>query len=160
MSKTDTQSKNKDRILEIVNGLDRPGKDAVLDYLGSSSYFTRGCYNHHRERGGLAAHSLEVYDHMCAHAGSLPPDGIAVAALFHALGKTRRQDGRGHGIISLEILDSCGFPLTRDERLAIGKHHAVSLDFLTCPLRRALSLADSRSTCLWKRAHRGQKRRK
>ena len=148
----------KDQILGILAGIDRAGMDAVIHYLNASNYFRRGCYNHHREYGGLAAHCLEVYTYMCAHALSLPSDSIAVAALFHDLGKTRRSDGRGHGRRSLDILDGCAFPLTDDERTAIGRHHDRSLDFVICPLRRILSLADCDSTRRWKMARRAQDR--
>ena len=146
-------TEHRDRIVAILRDLGRPGTDAVIDYLDSSNYYTRGCYSHHKECGGLAQHSIEVYEHMCAHAGGLPAGSIAVAAFFHDLGKTRRQDGRGHGRRSLDILDECGYALTEDERTAIGRHHDKSLDFLVCPLRRALSIADCDSTGRWKRTH-------
>ena len=147
-------SETKDRILGILRATGRPGIEAVISYLESSNYFTRGCYSHHKEHGGLAQHSLEVYEHMSAHTGGrFPSDSIAVAALFHDLGKTRRRDGRGHGRRSLDILDGCGFALTADERTAIGRHHDRSIDFVTCPLRRVLSLGDCDSTGRWKRAN-------
>ena len=145
----------KDRIIGILRATGRPGVDAVIGYLESSNYFSRGGNTHHRERGGLARHSLEVYEYMTAHArGRFPSDSIAVAALFHDLGKTRRRSGLEHGRWSLDILDGCGFALTRDERLAIGRHHDVSADLMTCPLRRVLSLGDCISTRRWKHAHR------
>ena len=144
----------KSRIIGILRATGRPGIEAVISYLESSSYFTRGCYGHHRERGGLAQHSIEVYEYVSAHAGGrCPADSIAVAALLHDLGKTRRPDGRGHWTRSLDILDECGFALTRDERIAIGRHHDKSIDFVTCPLRRILSLGDCDSTGRWKRAN-------
>ena len=143
----------KDRILGILRATGRPGIDAVIAYLESSNYFSRGCYGHHKEHGGLAQHSLEVYEYVSARAGSIPPDSVAVATLFHDLGKTRRQDGRGHGRRSLDILDECGFALTEDERTAIGRHHDRSVDFVTCPLRRLLSFGDCYSTGRWKRAN-------
>lgn len=150
---TDTR----DRILGILRATGRPGIEAVISYLESSTYFRRGCYGHHKEHGGLALHSLEVYEYVCAHAGGIPisDSSIAVATLFHDLGKTRRRDGRGHGRRSLDILDECGFRLTEAERTAIGHHHDWSVDFATCPLRRILSLGDCDSTGRWKRAHRG-----
>ena len=143
----------KDRIIMIIRSIGRPGTEAVIDYLIASNYFSRGCYSHHKERGGLARHSLEVYEYMLAHGGRLPVGSIAVAALFHDLGKTRRQGGRGHGRRSLDILDGCGYVLTEDERTAIGHHHDKSLDFVTCPLRRLLSMGDMDSTGRWKRSH-------
>ena len=149
-------NETRDRILGILRAIKRPGIDAVINYLETSNYFRRGCYGHHKEYGGLARHSVEVYDYMIAHAGGFSLESIAVAAFFHDLGKTRRSDGRGHGTRSLDILDECGFALTSAERIAIGNHHDKSIDFLTCPLRRMLSLGDCDSTGRWKRAHRNR----
>ena len=146
-------TENKDRIEQILRATGRPGIEAVIIYLESSNYFTRGCYGHHKEHGGLAQHSLEVYEYMLANACGSPCDSIAVAALFHDLGKTRRRDGRGHGQRSLDILEDCGFALTDAERIAIGRHHSKSVDFLTCSLRRQLSMGDMSSTGAWMRAH-------
>ena len=143
----------KDRILEILRATGRPGIEAVIDYLETSSYFKRGCYSHHKEYGGLARHALEVYDHMLAHASGYSADSIAVVSLFHDLGKTARRDGRGHGRRSVAILERSGFALTDEERIAIARHHDRSLDLLTCPLRRYLTAADCISTGRWKRAH-------
>lgn len=150
----------RDRILSLLGSVERPGMDAVIKYLKTSNYFKRGCYSHHKEYardgsgGGLACHSLEVYDYMVEHASGLDAESILVAALFHDLGKTRRSDGRGHGARSIDILDECGLALTDAERIAIGRHHDKSVSFVTCPLRRVLSLGDCFSTGRWKRAHR------
>ena len=144
----------RNRIIEILEGLDRPGTEAVINYLKTSSYFNRGCYGHHKEQGGLAKHSLEVYEHMVAFSEGLSSDSIAVAALLHDLGKTTRIGGKGHAHRSLNILDRLGFKLADDERIAIGNHHDFSFDFFSCPLRRALSIADCRSTGDWKQQHR------
>ena len=141
------------RIIDIIRSLGRPGTDAVIDYLGRSNYFTRGCYSHHKEIGGLAQHSIEVYEHMLAHAVGFPADSIAVVALFHDLGKTRYHDGRGHGRRSVDILEECGYSLSEDERTAIGRHHDRSLPLQACPLRHRLTSADCQSTGAWKRAH-------
>lgn len=146
---TDTR----DRICEILQATGRPGMEAVINYLLTSNYFKRGCYGHHKEYGGLARHSLEVYELMLTHAEGYPAGSIAVVGLFHDLGKTVRRDGRGHGHRSVAILDRLGFELTDEERTAIGRHHDKSLDLLTCPLRRHLTAADCASTARWKRAH-------
>ena len=130
----------KQRILDTIRALGRPGTEAVIDYLNHSTFFR-------------AQHSIEVYDHMLAHAGGFPSDSIAVVALFHDLGKTRRRDGRGHGRRSVDILTECGYPLTADERTAIGLHHERSVESLSCALRLRLTAADCSSTGAWKRAH-------
>lgn len=142
----------RDRICEILRATERPGIEAVINYLLTSSYFKRGCYGHHKEYGGLAQHSLEVYEHMLSHTSDYAADSIAVVGLFHDLGKTVRRNGRGHGRRSVDILDRLGFALTDEERTAIGRHHDKSLDLLTCPLRRHLTAADCSSTGSWKRA--------
>ena len=149
MSMTDT----KDRICEILRATERPGIEAVINYLLTSNYFRRGCYGHHKEYGGLALHSLEVYEHMLSHTSGYAANSIAVVGLLHDLGKTTRSDGRGHDRRSVEILDRLGFALTDEERTAIGRHHDKSLGFLTCPIRRNLTAADCSSTRNWKHAH-------
>ena len=143
----------REQIIGILRATERTGIEAVISYLDSSSYFKRGCYGHHKEHGGLAKHSLEVYEYVAAHSCGIPLESVAVASLLHDLGKTRKRDGRGHGRRSLDILDECGFALTEDERIAIGRHHDKSIDFVTCPLRRILSLGDCDSTGRWKRAN-------
>ncbi len=144
----------KDRVYGTLRATGRDGIEAVIDYLESSNYFRRGCYTHHKEYGGLAQHSLEVYDHMLAHAGGLPSDSVAVVGLFHDLGKTVRRDGRGHGYRSVAILDRLGFALTDAERVAIARHHDRSPYLLLNPLRARLTRADCVSTAAWKHAHR------
>jgi len=143
-----------DRIIGVLRAIGRPGTDAVIDYLLASNYFTRGCYGHHKCYGGLAKHSVEVYEYMLAHAGGFAADTLAVTALFHDLGKTVRRDGHGHGPRSVAILDRLGYPLTADERTAISTHHVHTPKAWAHPLRRALSFGDMDSTGRWKRAHR------
>ena len=65
----------KQRILDTIRALGRPGTEAVIDYLNRSTFFRRGCYGHHKEFGGLAQHSIEVYDHMPARADGGPVAG-------------------------------------------------------------------------------------
>lgn len=148
-----TDNDCRQRILGIIRTIRRPGTEAVINYLETSSYFRIGCYSHHKEEGGLAQHSFEVYEHMLSHANGYPSDSIAVVGLFHDLGKTAKRDGRGHGQRSVDILDRCGFPLFDEERTAIARHHDRALDLLRCPIRRYLTAADCFSTGNWKRAH-------
>ena len=162
MERKNESMNDKNRIIELVNTIKRTGTDKVLEYLDASSYFTRGCCSHHTGEGGLARHSLEVYDHMRLRAGGLPPESIVVAALFHDLGKTRPSDGRGHGQRSLDILEECGLPLTDDERKAIAYHCGkapagrlqVVRSLICCKLLRLLIRYDMVSTGRWKAGRR------
>ena len=78
----------KDNILEILRSTGRPGMEDVIAYLEYSGYFTKFGGGHHKVKGGLAMHSVEVYDFMLAHnVSGFFQDSIAVTALFHDLGK-------------------------------------------------------------------------
>ena len=147
----------KERVISLLRSVNRPGMDNVIDSLESRGYFDAKCYGHHRYRGGMSAHALEVYDYMMANnTMGLPADSICIAALFHDFGKAVRRSGRYNGEHperSLILLDELGLKLTDDERTAIGCHHRKDLTFLTCPLRRLLSLGDCASTGAWKREH-------
>lgn len=156
-------SKKKERVFSMLRSINRPGMDTVIERLESYGYFDAKCYGHHRYRGGVVDHSLEVYDYMMEHAGDrLPHESIVIAALFHDLGKAVRRGQRygntDHAGRSLAVLDECGLVLTDDERKAIGMHHqwkslqAVAC-LMTCPLRALLSKGDCDSTGRWKAAH-------
>lgn len=145
------------RIMELLHGIERPGMDAVIAYLeNNDAFWNARCYGHHRYVGGVADHSLEVYDFMVSHMPhSIPDESIVIAALFHDLGKAVREPGiRGeHPQRSVQKLDRLGLQLTDDERTAIENHHKRSIDFLTSGLRRLLSLGDMDSTGRYKREH-------
>jgi putative nucleotidyltransferase with HDIG domain len=147
---------DKERILSIIRSTGREGTEEVINYLLGSNFFTRQSVSHHKQEGGLARHSLEVYDIMMSGRGKISPDSIAVADLFHDLGKTRKGSG-SHGDRAVAILRECGFPLCDDEKTAISAHHGHASTFWTCPLRRLLSFADSVSAGKW---HLGRKRKK
>ena len=117
--------------------------------MRSSDYAKASCYNHHKYKGGLVDHSLEVYELMMSRKGRLPVDSIIVCAFFHDLGKAHKSGMafRGsHEQRSIRILDACGFSLTDNERSAIANHHKKSSDYLTDPLRHCLSSSDMSST--------------
>lgn len=146
-----------ERVFEILRRVNRPGTEQVIEYMKESNYATARCYGHHRYAGGLIDHCLEVYDIMKSTTKGISDDSLAVCALFHDLGKSRK---RGlnftgeHPARSLQILHMCGYQLTEDEALAIGKHHSRNpMNWLGKPLRRVLSLADMMSTKAWKEAN-------
>ena len=141
-----------DRIIGILKTVDRPGIDQVIEFMRSSDYAKASCYNHHKYKGGLVDHSLEVYELMMSRKGRLPVDSVIVCAFFHDLGKAHKSGMafRGsHEQRSIRILDACGFSLTDNERSAIANHHKKSSDYLTDPLRHCLSSSDMSSTGKW-----------
>ena len=142
------------RILTILRATNRPGMNEVIDHLESVGYFTRGAGGHHIGNGGLAQHSIEVYDFMKRWFGwVLPADSIAVVALFHDLGKVNgRHDG--HWDRSVALLEDWGFVLTDAERYAISHLHDLRPGSVFHLLRAALSLGDMRSTARWKKPRR------
>ena len=145
-----------ERIFNIVGTIKRPGVDRVVEYLQSSNFATSRCRSHHTYAGGLIDHLLEVYNDMMANRGSLSTESIAICALFHDLGKSRKRGVHivgNHPQRSVAILDMCGFTLTPEERKAIHEHHKVGMSYFCSPLRHALSRADMRSTGAWKEAH-------
>jgi predicted hydrolase (HD superfamily) len=144
------------RVIDLLNKIDRPGTDNLINYLNASSYGTARCYSHHKERGGLVAHSLEMYELMKRDNPNLPEESLSICALLHDLGKARLRgwefEGR-HPSRAIQILERCHYELTEEEAFAIRNHHRKSCDVLTHPLRRALTKADMQSTGAWKRAH-------
>ena len=145
-----------ERIIAILEKIDRPGMANVIEYMRKSNYATARCNSHHIHKGGLVEHSLEVYNFMMAHPCNFSKDSIAICAFFHDLGKTRcegiQYEGH-HPRRSLAILRRCGLQLTPDEKTAIGQHHSKRFIYLIHPMRVCLSLGDMDSTGKWKSAN-------
>ena len=53
-----------ERIVAILEKINRPGMGQVIDYMRKSNYATARCNSHHTYKGGLVDHSLEVYNLM------------------------------------------------------------------------------------------------
>jgi len=154
---------NRTRILSLLGSVKRPGMDALIDYLQTSNFFSANCNGHHFiGKGGVAQHSLEVYDYMMSHNKlNLPEQSIILCALTHDLGKTSEAresfHGRRHDQRSLKVLGRCGITLSSDERTAILNHqpgHTYrATKFLTCPLFALLVKADCTSASEWQNEH-------
>ena len=159
-----------ERIIAILEKIDRPGMDKVIEYMRASNYATARCNSHHIHPGGLVEHSLEVYNFMMEHRSGISEESCAICAFFHDLGKTRCEGHSYEGLHprrALAILRRCGLQLTPDEKTAIGQHHSKRFIYLIHPMRVCLSLGDMDSTRRWtnanprpeyKSSHRGRKR--
>lgn len=145
-----------DRIIKLVESLNRPGTEEVVKYLKSSNFNTvHGGGSHHKYRGGLIDHSLEVYENMKEKTKkkSISPESVIICSIFHDLGKTITQSK--HWVKSIEILDRCGFELTEEERQAILNHHEVLIEDIVMPknLGTYLKKSDMLSTGEYKAAN-------
>jgi hypothetical protein len=191
----------KAKIIELLKATERERIDRVIDYLENrSDYFTAPASTafHGNYAGGLAEHSLNVYEvamRVMAAMLELKPElanrisdeSVAIVTLLHDLCKTnvykvekknRKVNGRweeydgygvdyskfplGHGEKSVIMLLTLGFPLTKDEMLAIRWHMtAWELAFQSaeakanlnaakeqCPLLAVLQAADGLASAL------------
>ena len=144
----------KDRLIDLVESLSRPGTHAVVELIKNSNFASKfGGASHHRYRGGLVDHSLEVYEHMKEKATGLdiPEESIIICSLFHDLGKLNGH--KGHPAGSLAILDQCGFELTPEERQAIATHHKIDGALDMDSLQSLLKRSDMLSTGEWQKKH-------
>lgn len=150
------------QILTLLGSVKRPGMDALLDFIESSDFFTVNCYGHHFiGEGGVAQHSMEVYDYMRSHnILGLSEGSLILCSFTHDLGKTsqaKRTFGGRHDQRSLSVLQHCGVPLSEAEQTAILNHEPGwayrAMKAATCPLYALLVAADCHSTGTWKREH-------
>lgn len=132
---------NKKNILSLLKSTHRKNILQLTEWLFSSSFFDAPASKsqHNVFRGGLAKHSLDVYQEALDLNKSLglPLESITICALLHDLckydqyyidrqGKPQRNPEKikeGHGIRSRDIITKrFGVPLTHDEEMAIWWH--------------------------------------
>lgn len=135
----------KDNIIELLNGVERSGIDNVVRFLTESNFFTAQCHRHHKFRGGLAQHSLEVYENMSALPG-VPHESAVLVGLLHDVCTSYHKGCRhigGHGKRSVRILkEVCHLELTPEEEEAILLHMHPQEGFHK-RLCRAVTLSDN-----------------
>ena len=85
---------NKARIEELCSGINRPGIENLMKWLDSSDFYTAPASTkyHGAEPGGLAQHSLNVYDELKRLLAAypeivIPEESVIIASLFHDLCK-------------------------------------------------------------------------
>lgn len=127
MTQEELVKQSKEEILDLLQGINRPGIDNTIKYLLESSYFTARCHSHHQFRGGLAVHSLGVYKEFEQLNTGLPEDSIRIVSLFHDICKAHHPQydhiGKGrHGYRSVKLLNALGLKFNIGEYYAIEKH--------------------------------------
>lgn len=140
-------NKNKTKIIELLRSSNRPGIENVVAWLDTAPSFfeAAGARIHHDNViGGLAAHSLRVYQLAKADWESrddafktkYPLESIIISALLHDVCKkdvyyidadgipqwNEENHRKGHGLRSVRLLEELGLSLTLDERMAIWWH--------------------------------------
>ena len=144
---------SKTHIISLLSDINRHGIGNVVIYLLQSDYFTAYCHHHHRYEGGLADHSLDVYQRMRELAPELFDESCRIVALLHDICTSRHEkydniSHHHHGQRSVDLLDALGFDLHQEERLAISCHmHHVPQDELSedTMLWHVLHLCDKQS---------------
>ena len=128
MTQEETVQKAKEEIISLLKEVDRPGMDKVIWYLNESTYFrAKGGSKHHYFTGGLAVHSLGVYQEMKKLNLSLPEDSMRIVALLHDICKAHLRSydeiGKGHhGHRSALLLKALGLKFHTGEYDAIKIH--------------------------------------
>lgn len=132
MTQEELVSQTREKILSMLREIKRPGIDKVIWYLEKSNYFRAQCNSHHIFCGGLAVHSLGVYNEFKKLDIDLPEDSIRVVSLLHDVCKAHlygyNHIGKGrHGYRSVKLLESLGLKFNTGEYDAILKHiHRIS----------------------------------
>ena len=152
-----TLEQKKEECIELLRSTKRDNIESLIDHNTDMGYFIApASYEHHRFKGGLVSHSLEVYYKALILRDekikvgfppeSMPEESVIIAALMHDLCKadilrynpdTRRvhalKKGRGHSKRSVRKVGESGFRLTEDEKNAIlchmgGRHICTDSD--------------------------------
>lgn len=138
---------NRQRIIDLLRCTNRPGIDRILQYLEDSGFYTAPSSEdrHHNWKGGLAQHSLGVFEIAMREGRDLPLDSIIICGLLHDICKARMHycdsSGKihkskthipGHGHRSIILLKKHCLELKDSEYLAIrwhmGGHYAKGED--------------------------------
>lgn len=137
----------KDRIIRLLESTGRENIGRVISWMEANGFFDApaSVVHHNNFRGGLAKHSLEVYEQAAGLNAKRQQDGlmpfpessVIICSLLHDICKCgqyyidgngrpecdRSMKDRGHGIRSMYILKrTCALPLNYEEEMAIWWH--------------------------------------
>lgn len=146
----------RDRIISLLQSTGRENMDKVIAWMDTNGFFDApaSVKYHNTMRGGLARHSMDVYEEavklndarVASGKAPLPETSIIICSLLHDICKSDQYfitgDGKpacrswkkakGHGRRSMLIVKSaCKVPLNYDEEMAIWWHmgeHEDSMD--------------------------------
>ena len=101
-------NQNQETVIFLLQAVNRPGIDSLIDYLLESDYFTAPASTrfHNSFPGGLCLHSLNLF-HAFNDANKqlmkpLPPDSVVICGLLHDLCKVNVYLPTGKGYKSVK----------------------------------------------------------
>ena len=174
---TSSEVNAEERIKSLLRSTGRENIEKVIDWMNRNDFFVApaSVVHHNNFRGGLAKHSLEVYEEAIRlnSVAKLPISSVTLCALLHDVCKSdqysvdelgspasvRENIKKGHGRRSMFILKrGCALPLNYDEEMAIWWHmgeHEQSKDYfpdlfndsMNIPLCALIQQADSNAAC-------------
>jgi predicted HD phosphohydrolase len=120
----------REEIISLLRSTNRDGIEKLIKFLDKSSYFfCWGSYRHHKYKGGLAEHSLQVCKIALDESSeNCDRNSIIIASLLHDICKVMyefppERGYYGHGSKSVQIIcDYLNFKLTDEEWRAIRFH--------------------------------------
>ena len=140
----------KEKIESLLRSTGRENIESVISWLDSHNFYSApaSVVHHNNFKGGLAKHSLEVYEEAIKlnETQNLPTNSIIICSLLHDVCKhdnyfldsngkpvsDTSKKKKGHGWRSMYIVKrGCKLPLNYDEEMAIWWHmgeHEVSKD--------------------------------
>lgn len=150
---------NRGKIIELLKSVNRDGIDTLIKFMDKSKYFfCWGSLKHHKYVGGLAEHSLGVYNLAISHnKDNCPKDSVIIASLLHDMCKVYydfppEHQYNGHGSKSVKIIENfVGFRLTDEERRAIRFHLGIKSHIANSEDELEFNLAKKES--LWHLIH-------
>ena len=153
---------NKTKIISLLRSTNRAGVEKVISYLENNQYFIipATIHHHHRGKGGLAQHSLEVLAMMKSRQPEdVSDESLIITALLHDVCKTERFQynkhgglsyvhgkGHGRGRKSIRILQNCGLDITETARRSIRWH----LGGNNADIKDLHDVTEARTESLWK----------
>lgn len=136
----------KERITDLLMRTDREGIVNLIDWMVENGFFEAPCStNHHLcQEGGLAEHSLNVYDvasklyNVFPQFLGIPYDSVVIAALLHDIGKCGQFGKRYYVENYLSKPDKEGNPVR-----STTKPYITNVELLNVPHEiRSLSIVD------------------
>ena len=128
---------NKERVIELLQQVNRPGIDKLINWLEKSTFFTDPASTkyHDAEEGGLLNHSLLVYDNYVALTGKVDETAI-IACLLHDVCKigtykkvmknVKSENGQWIQVESYDYQDD-GMPYGHGEKSVLMISHFINL---------------------------------